>query len=71
MESNVQIALSYELYMLQLKALQDELAKKDEQIQRLSYQLEYERDLRERLEERFGKLPEGPYLKVVPMSAEE
>ena len=49
MESNVQIALSYELYMLQLKALQDELAKKDEQIQRLSYQLEYERDLRERL----------------------
>lgn len=60
MESDVQIVLSPELYMLQFKALQDELARKDRQIQRLSDQLEYERGLRERLEERFGKLPEEP-----------
>lgn len=58
MESDVQIVLSPELYMMQLKALQDELARKDRQIQRLSDQLEYERGLRERLEERFGKLPD-------------
>ena len=57
MESDVQIVLSPELYMLQLKALQDELARKDRHIQRLTDQLEYERGLRERLEERFGKLP--------------
>lgn len=60
MESDVQIVLSPELYMMQLKALQDELARKDRQIQRLSDQLEYERSLRERLEERFGKLPDEP-----------
>ena len=57
MDSDVQIVLSPELYMLQLKALQDELARKDRHIQRLTDQLEYERGLRERLEERFGKLP--------------
>lgn len=60
MESDVQIVLSSELYMMQLKALQDELTRKDRQIQRLSDQLEYERGLRERLEERFGKLPDEP-----------
>ena len=60
MESDVQIVLSPELYMMQLKALQDELARKDRQIQRLSDQLEYERGLRERLEERFGKLSDEP-----------
>lgn len=60
MESDVQIVLSPELYMMQLKALQDELARKDRQIKRLSDQLEYERGLRERLEERFGKLPDEP-----------
>ena len=58
MDSNVQIVLTPELYMLQLRAMQDELEKKDREIQRLSDQLEYERDLRERLEERFGKLPD-------------
>ena len=63
MESDVQIVLSPELYMMQLKALQDELARKDRQIQRLSDQLEYERGLRERLEERFGKLSDEPRLK--------
>lgn len=63
MESNVQIVLSPELYMLRLKALQDELAQKDRQIQRLSDQLEYERGLREKLEEKYGKLPEEVVLK--------
>lgn len=58
MGDDVQIVLSPELYMLQFKALQDELAIKDRQIQRLTDQLEYERNLREKLEERFGKLPE-------------
>lgn len=56
MENDVQIVLSPELYMLQFKALQDELAGRDRQIQRLTDQLEYERSLREKLEERFGKL---------------
>ena len=59
MESDVQIFLSPEL-LLQLNALQDELERKDRQIQRLSDQLEYERGLRERLEERFDKSPEEP-----------
>lgn len=63
MDSNVQIVVSPELYMMQLKTLQDELGRKDRQIQRLSDQLEYERKLRERLEERFGKLPEEPKVK--------
>lgn len=58
MERDVQIMLSPELYMMQLKALQDELARKNRQIQCLSDQLEYERSLREKLEERFGKLPD-------------
>lgn len=60
MNTDMQIVLSPELYRIQLKAMQDELAKKDRQIQRLSDQLEYERGLRERLEERFGKLPDEP-----------
>ena len=60
MESDVQIILSPELYMLQLRALEDEITKKDRQIQRLSDQLEYERLLRETLEKRYGKLPDEP-----------
>lgn len=58
MEKDVQIVLSPELYMMQVKALKDEIVRKDRQIQRLSDQLEYERDLRERLEGQFGKLPD-------------
>ena len=58
MSSSVQVALSPELYMLQLRAMQDEITKRDREIQRLKDQLEYERNLREKLEERFGKLPE-------------
>lgn len=63
MKSDVQIALSPELYMIQIKMLQDELIQKDRKIQRLSDQLDYERSLRERLEERFGKLPDEPKVK--------
>lgn len=59
MENDVQIVLSPELYMLQFKALQDELAGRDRQIQRLTDQLEYERSLREKLEEQFEKLSDG------------
>lgn len=58
MENDVQVVLSPEIYMMQVKVLQDEIIRKDRQIQRLSDQLDYERSLREKLEERFGKLPD-------------
>ena len=59
MKDDVQVVLSPELYIMQIKALQDEIMRKNREIQRLSDQLKYERGLREKLEEQFGKLPDG------------
>ncbi len=58
MPDEVQIVVSPEIYMMQIKGLQNELAKSQLAIHDLQVQLDYERNLRERLEERFGKLPE-------------
>ena len=58
MNNDVQVVFSPELYMLQLGAMQDELKKRDREIQRLTDQLDYERSLRERLEAKYGKLSE-------------
>ena len=58
MNNDVQVVFSPELYMLQLGAMQDELNKRDREIQRLTDQLDYERSLRERLEAKYGKLSE-------------
>lgn len=56
MNSDVQVILSPEIYMMQYKALQKEIEARDREIQRLKDQLEYERELRERLEAKYGKL---------------
>ncbi len=58
MEGDVQVVLSPEIYLMQIKTLKEELAYKDRQIQRLSDRLDYERELRENLEKHYGKLPE-------------
>ena len=58
MPDEVQIVVSPEIYMMQIKGLQNELTKSQLAIHDLQVQLDYERNLRERLEERFGKLPE-------------
>lgn len=57
-DSSVQIVWSPELYMAQLKGLNLEIQRRDREIQKLTDQLEYERGLRKRLEQRFGKLPD-------------
>lgn len=58
MDNNVQLVVSPELYMLQIKAMQGELDRQAREIQRLNDQLSYERSLREQLEARYGKLPD-------------
>lgn len=50
MENGVQIVLSPELYLMQVKVLQEELARKERDIQRLTDQIEYEQSLREKVE---------------------
>ncbi len=60
MREDIQVVLTPEVYLMQIQALNRELKQRDADIARLSIQLEYERDLRERLEERFGKLPDPP-----------
>lgn len=60
---NTQVAISPELYILQLQQIQKKLKEKEREIQKLTAQLEYERSLRERLEEHFGKLPRDPEAK--------
>ena len=57
MSDIVQVSASPEVYIAQLEALQREIKKKNIQIHDLQIQLDYESKLRERLEERFGKLP--------------
>lgn len=63
MSHDVKVAVSPELYILQLHALQKELAAKDREIQRLQDVIEYERGLRERLELHYGKLPREETIK--------
>lgn len=60
MHEDIQVVLTPEVYLMQIQALNRELKKRDAEIERLTIQLEYERGIRERLEERFGKLPEAP-----------
>lgn len=55
MDNNIQVTLSPDLYMMKVKALQDEVEDKDIQIQRLMDQLEHERNLCKSFEERFDK----------------
>lgn len=57
MENDVQIVVTPEVYMMQIKALQREVAKRDLQIHDLQVKLDYEVSLREQMEEKFGKLP--------------
>lgn len=58
MDNSVQIVLTPELYLVQIRKLQDELKSKQLDIQRLTAQLEYERGLREQLESRLGQFRE-------------
>lgn len=60
MHEDIQVVLTPEVYLMQIQALNQELKKRDAEIERLTIQLEYEQGIRERLEERFGKLPEAP-----------
>lgn len=60
MHEDIQVVLTPEVYLMQIQALNRELKKRDVEIERLTIQLEYEQEIRERLEERFGKLPEAP-----------
>lgn len=60
MHEDIQVVLTPEVYLMQIQALNRELKKRDAEIERLTIQLEYEQGMRERLEERFGKLPEAP-----------
>ena len=60
MHEDIQVVLTPEVYLMQIQALNRELKKRNAQIERLTIQLEYEQGIRERLEERFGKLPEAP-----------
>lgn len=60
MHEDIQVVLTPEVYLMQIQALNRELKKRDAEIERLTIQLEYEQEIRERLEERFGKLPEAP-----------
>ena len=60
MQEDIQVVLTPEVYLMQIQALNRELKKRDAEVIKLSAQLEYERNLRERLEERFGKLPDPP-----------
>lgn len=60
MHEDIQVVLTPEVYLMQIQALNRELKKRDAEIERLTIQLEYEQGIRERLEERFGKLPKAP-----------
>lgn len=60
MSENIQVSVSPDIYLTQLKVLRKQLAAKDLLIHDLQVQLDYESKLRERLEERFGKLPDAP-----------
>ena len=60
MKNDIQLILSPEMYLAQIQSLDHELKKKDADINKLLTLLEYERGMRLRLEERFGKLPEEP-----------
>ena len=55
MDSSVQIVVSPEVYIMQIKSLQEEIAQRDERIKILTVQLDYECKLRESLEKRLGE----------------
>lgn len=54
MKNEVQVILSPQIYMAQIAALQEEMAKKDSTIQHLTQLLNQERELRRHLEEQDG-----------------
>ena len=60
MKDNIQVVLAPEVYLMQIQKLNRELKMRNEEVMKLVAQLEYERNHRERLEERFGKLPDPP-----------
>lgn len=64
MDRDVQIVVSPEIYMMQIKSLQDEIERKDEQIKILTVQLDYECRLRESLEMRLGEQRAEPEKKT-------
>lgn len=55
---DVQLVLSPEVYLMQIQLLNRELESREAEIAKIQVQLEYERGLRERLEARYGRLPE-------------
>lgn len=64
MEENIQVVISPEVYLMQIQSLQKEIKKRDDEIRKLSAQLEYERSLRERLTASTNSAAEGDTPKV-------
>lgn len=60
MLENIKVELTPEIYLMQIQSLNRELSNRDAEIAKLSAELEQEKSMRERLEERFGKLMDTP-----------
>ncbi len=58
MESNIQVVINPEIYLMQIQKLQEEITLRDIEIARLSTTLEYERQLREDLMRQYGMTPD-------------
>lgn len=65
MSDNVQVVISPDLYFLKLQTMQNDLAKREREIQSLEAQLKYERSLREQLEEQIRSLTDKRKVKTV------
>lgn len=65
MSDNVQVVISPDLYFLKLQTMQNDLAKKEREVQSLEAQLKYERSLREQLEEQVRLLTDKRKVKTV------
>ena len=64
MSDNVQVVISPDLYFLKLQTMQNDLAKKEREVQSLEAQLKYERSLREQLEEQIRLLTDKRKVKT-------
>ena len=64
MSDNVQVVISPDLYFLKLQTMQNDLAKREREIQSLEAQLKYERSLREQLEEQIRLLTDKRKVKT-------
>lgn len=60
MQRDLQVVVSPDVYIMQIKVLQNTIVQKDKQIQQLSDRLKYERELRESVEIKLGKLVQTP-----------